>query len=244
MRRFLYFLPGVPGCNAGMLRDRGLLDRFEAPGGKLISHCITPIDDGPVGLGCIVAAGDQPPDRNPEMKWVDCDKFWIAIEGMPPCPGDLEREVGISGHEITLADGCVWRVPLIRRWDAEKFEHVPAVPTSLAPVMKNGKRRYVQKVPARFEAIDALADQIFADFVAEKGSTIDAVCDDAVKFLAVNYRMGPEEAGILELLDAECALRILQLAIDQPTFSAQAADLAMTGLTTPTAQPSEEDLDG
>src|SRR5579864_8840128 len=189
MRRFLYFFPGCPGMNPGMMKERGILDRFtlRAGGSKLIEHTVTGLIDGPNGAaGCIVAAGAMPPSivNRPSsiappapshdqrsttdvQRWLTGPTFSVAIEGDAPGPEDLAREIAIGGYETQLSDGNVWRVPLIRRWNEKLLAHEPNVPCVMAPHLVFGKFQHTRKVRAEYEAIDSLAEWIFHAFVAE-----------------------------------------------------------------------------
>lgn len=223
-RRFLYYFPNLPGMNPGMLRDRGLLDRFTAPGGGLISHGVT----GAVGElagGCIVAAGIEPPAV--PAQWDRGESFWVAIEDLPPRPQDLEREVGLSGYELVLGDGNTWRVPLIHRWNEDRSEHEPNLPTSMG--MIGGKVR--TRIRPEYQAIDVIASRLFTSFVAEETASLEQAMADAVALLAVNYRIGIEEASLLGLFTGELLVDVLATAIDLPKLRESARRDAVRGLT-------------
>jgi hypothetical protein len=239
MRRFLYYFPGVSGMNDTMLRERGAWDRFAGVGDKpTAGYQIMAVRDGPAGSGVIVASGQHEPGYRPvEQQWLEGEKFWVGIEDFNPCPGDLLREVGIEGYDLTLGDGLVWRVPLIRRWDTERLHHVPNTPTVLCPVRgADGKFSYASQVKPRYAAADALAVKIFDSFAAERTLPIDEMLADAAAVLAVNYRIGETECALLGLFDVPTAMHVLGLAIDLPRFRDQAQEMMLTGLV---AQPAE-----
>ena len=230
MRRFLYFLPGVPGANRQMLADRGLADRF-LERGELIEHVVLGVDAGPAGSGCIVAAGPNQPTYAPDrQQWLEGVKFWCAVEDFPPRPQDLAREVGISGYETPLGDGAAWRVPLIRRWDRRRLEHLPNLPQSMRPSVVSGSYKYASHVRPEYAAVNGRAERIMEAFAAEKVIDGDQAFADAAALLAVNYRIGAEECGLLGLMDQEMVVRVLGLAVDAPALRQQAEEFATDGL--------------
>lgn len=231
MRRFLYFFPGVPGVSREMLTSFGVLDRF-GDRGNLIERQTMPIDAGPAGSGCLIAAGTQPPEFAPDrQQWMEGPKFWVGMEtDDAPKPQDLAREVGISGYDTQLGDGNEWRVPLLRRWDMDRMAHVVNLPHALGPVMTNGKRTFASRVRPEFSAVDALGARLLESFVEERTVPMDELFADAAALLAVNYRVGIEECGLLGLFDEAGALRVAIRAIDGPALQAAAQAAAQEGL--------------
>lgn len=240
MRRFLYYIPGQTGCNETMLRRLGLWSRFSRPA---IEYQVMMTPDGPAGGGVIVAPGPDDPRYAPnEQRWIPAciptspdlpppegwiAPYWVGIEKLNPCPEDLVREVGIGGYDLALDDGCVWRVPLIRRWDREQMAHCSNLPRSLMP--KNG--RFVQEIRPEYQEADGLAEKIFASFVAGRTVGIDEWYPDAAGLLAVNYRLGMEEVGLLGLFaEPSTGLRVTGLSIDVDAITAQASEVAVAGL--------------
>lgn len=232
MRRFLYFLPGATGANPETLAKAGLLDRFAAPGGEFMEHVIAYTDAGPAGSGVFVAAGPNPPQYSPDrQRWIEGPTFWAGIEDvdLPPRPEDLQRVIGRAGCEVQAADGSIWRAPMILRFDETTLRHVPNVPTYFAPVCRDGKFDFDQTVDPKYRGVYDLAGRLFQDFAAETAVSLDRLFRDAVQLLAVNYRIGMEEAGLLGLLDVETADAILRVSFDCPTFQKIAHELLHTG---------------
>lgn len=221
MRRFLYFLP-TPGANPQMLAARGLLDRFTV-GGRLIEHSVTPATEC-MGSGCIVAAGTNPPTT--AQRWVEGEKFHVGVEDLAPRPEDLERPVGIDGYGVLLADGNIWRVPLVHKWDAAELRHVPGVPSAMTLI--GGRVQY--QIRAEYQVVDAIASRLFAAFIEEKTVPMAQLMQDAAALLAVNYRLGVEECGLLGLFDSTNILEVIQAAIDIKALQEQARGLSMEGL--------------
>ncbi len=232
MNRFTYFLPGAPGCNTEMLSARGLLARFSAPGG-ILEHAISPWREGPAGHGVALAVTCEPVIYQPETQlWMDCGRYWLGCDNnAKPGPIDLEREIGYSGHELQLLDGNDWRVPLLRRWNAEKMQHESSLPKVLRPCKGEGGRYAIKPcVALQHEPLDALAESIWQAFLTEMKWQTELLFSTAVQLLAENYRIATEEAGLLGLLDESNALRVLGLSIDTPGLEAGADNLASHGL--------------
>ena len=246
MRRFLYFIPGHSGASAKTLKLFDLLDRFSAGqsvGGTLIEHCVTAVTDFPKapGHGCIVCAGSQPPALSDVEgpRWADAGKFFVAVEDLPPRPQDLERELGIAGPEIVLADGQSWRVPLVRRWDPARLEHASSLPRMLKPTFGEGRTSFAPQVKPEFAAIDALADRIFKTFCEGGTIPVDSACDDVLALLRLNYRISAAEAGLIGLLNEEICGQVLAAAIDLASVQAQAVQWCSEGVHA--AEPAIED---
>ena len=245
MGRFLYYFPGVCGMNPRMLGKFGCLDRFTASGGKLIAHGVTAVNDGPAAMGCIVAAGAEPPravsgwqrsevsGQRSEISGQDLrtptSDFWVALEdpAQPPGPDDLERDVGLAGYRQVLGDGNAWRVPLVHRWDAASERHVPAVPSSLQ--ICGGK--IGRRIRPEYAAVDAIAARTFEAFYLGKSFPAEALFADAAALLAVNYRLGMPEINLLGLIQDETALiHLLAASIDCPALERAAAEADCQGL--------------
>lgn len=232
MPRFLYYLP-LPGVNRQLLTERGLLDRFQGEGGRMLEYVVASCNHGPDGkMGCVFGLGASHPAYDSKaQRWAQGPGFWVGVEDAPPMPEDLVREVGIEGPEIRLADGNAWRVPRIHRWDVDLSQHVPNLPKAIVPVPSApGEYRCETRVKAEYAKVDEIARRTFAGFVEERSVTIESMFADAVAILAVNYRLGMEEAGLLGLLDTETAQTILEAAIDLPTMQACAHAKSQEGL--------------
>ena len=266
MRRFLYYIPNVGGANAQMLSDRGLLGRFsQGIGRETVEHSVTASIEGPKErgdknpprVGCLVAAGLRPAKFEPDrQRWIPLlstshqqpatsnHSFpYVGVEDIaqPPRPADLERESGVAGYDLKLADGNVWRVPLVRRWDAQQLEHVAALPEAITGEAAGGRYRFVTRVRPEFAEIDAIGESLFSAFNTRATTTIEDLFDLASRLLAVNYRLGPEEAMLLGLFTVETAMECLRLAIDTPAMRACGKRIARQGIVPrQTARPRAE----
>jgi len=232
MNRFIYFIPGVPGCNEEMLAARGLLSRLSGPGG-IVQHGITAWRDGPDGNGVAIAVTCEPARYEPETQvWQEGPQFHTGMDANArPTPADVERELGYNGHEVRLLDGNMWRVPLLRRWDDEKREHISALPKVLRSVKDaNGRFGLKLAVAKSHEKIDELAETIWQAFLTKMTWSTDLLFQTAAQLLSQNYRIGIEEIGLLGLLDEPMALAVLGLAIDTPGLESAAAMMAEDGL--------------
>lgn len=228
--RFLYFLPGVPGCNPRMLLQRGLTSRFATAGGALMEHCIVTVPEGPDGRGCIVAQGAQTPAYRPDQQtWEQCEHFWIGVENdARPGPKDLARDIGFDGYHLKLVDGNMWKVPLLRRWIAANCTHVSALPKCLRPIPGKG---IVETVNPKYAEHDAIAERIWQSFLANETVKLETLYADCTALLAMNYRAGIEEVSMLGLLDGEIGLALLSAVIDVPSIQAHSASIEDHGIT-------------
>ena len=227
--RFLYYIPRVAGCNGRKLSDVGLRDRFVNAGGDgFIEHGITPTIEGPEGSGVLVAIGTQPAEYAPSrQQWLQGKAFWVGLEnGFPPSPMDLVRESGFSGYEVRLLDGNNWTVPLLRRWNQDRCEHVSALPKCIRPI--EGRMR--EAVVPRYIQYDSMAERIWNSFVNEDSFTLEQLFANSAELLSANYRIGVEEIGMQGLIDSALALEVQGLAIDVNQLRAHAEAIAFDGL--------------
>ncbi len=233
MNRFLYYLP-LPGANPKMLADRGLLGRFTGPRG-LLEHCVVGTDTGPAGRGCIVALGTQPAEYEPltsltgRQRWLEGPdgQYWVGVDtDAIPSPDELIRQIVVEGPTFELADGQLWRIPRLRLWDAERLAMTSTLPKTLGVVAG----RVVSQVAPGWQAAEALAERTWGRFAAGAPVPIAEVFSDVCELLALNYRIGQEEAAILGILTEEVAVAVLELAIDLPSLRRQAAQMATEGL--------------
>jgi hypothetical protein len=232
MRRFLYFLPGLPGINPAILRERGLWSRFSGPGDRPIEHGVAQVDGG-----CIVAAG--PWAITPATEWLKGERFSVAAETLTPGPGDLEREVGLDGPMLALADGAEWRVPLLRRWDSERQVLAATLPQAMRAVPGGG---VTFETRPEYREVDALAGEVFEAFLAGATMPLDKVLGWAATALAANYRLGVEEVGLMGLFDAPLAVAVLREALDVASLDAYAAHVGGQGVVyrEPVVEPESE----
>ncbi len=251
--RFLYFLPGVGGCSEQMLLKLGLYDRFIGPNGTLGGWVRRACDSGPGGKGgCLISGGQRPPDffADARQTWVESARpdgtvVWIGIENAqtPPGPDDLILPTNIQGPFVTLGDGNLWRVPMVKRWDGEAFEHVLSLPQKIAVRIEGGKRRITHEVIPAFQPLLAIGERVWDSFLNGTPMPLDGVFEDAVTLLAANYRLGAEEVSLLGLLDPESAQEVLRAAVDIRALQEQAHEMAGSNLMDCEQKPDVDAMD-
>jgi hypothetical protein len=229
MGGFLYFIKGLEAVTVDVLSDAGLVSSFKACSGAMMTPCTATIAAGPDGAAGVLFSNDMGPRR--ELRF-DADtqffersqngKFWIGYEKhFAPVPNDLARVAGLLGPEIKLADGNLWRVPLIRRWKNETG-FVSTMPRKLCAVMRDGRNVIEPVTLAHFRALDAMADDIVRAFIAEEVWTLETLWSVCLALIGQNYLIGADEAGLLGLFDRDVCLEILRQAIDVPEMERQA----------------------
>jgi len=171
--------------------------------------------------GVVFSFGTAPLHLGKQPKWEQMpnSKIWIGYDPDQkfPGPSELKREQTFGGHEVKLADGNKWIVPVARaldgttplprrlRWDGSEW-----TPSDVLP-------QYVDL----FDKACALWDGLMAAAVnpeAETGFTFSQECDVAAHALALNYRVGPAEISILGLFDTQSEIEIAKAIVDWPTF--------------------------
>lgn len=227
--RFLYFLHGVSGCSEEMLSKLGLLDRF------LMGSQLGPWVVRTVPNGCMLATGERiPPEAlaGPTVEGGEGPPRWtVGLEDLAfkPTPDDLMRDVGINGYEVTLGDGHAWLCPRLWQWDPIQLKHKVAVPQRYVP--RNG-RISLEPEPLFVPYLEMI-ERMWESCVNGTELQADEVFSNAVKLLALNYRIGPQEAGLLGLLDEHLALRVISSAFDLPMVRAHAEEVSKGGIMQP-----------
>lgn len=232
MGSFLYYIPGAdPGKAANVAAESGLAYAVDGP--------ITPcgVARGPSGESGVVLAltsarGDMRVGYYPD------DQLWRKVPGnahgvyvgidrtRTPTPDSLRRPVQLEGVLVTLADGCKWLVPQARRFAMDDgnacwrcvLPRIVDVDESGAWVLGDVHRanQALWKVAerygdARMRAIDAAgesAGSVEIDYSDEE--LLDAVS----LALAVNYRVGRVEIGLLGILTNSLAVQVMDVVTD------------------------------
>jgi len=227
MPSFLYYLPKARSVSAAAIDAAGLRPFFaEIPAGTWGA-----VEQGPAGWGCIAAPTNDPLSVRvryapAEQAWIEAPGYWVGVErsGLPG-PRDLERPEVVDGHEVKLADGRAWLVPVAR-----SFTGAAGFPRRLA-LGPDG--RWVAAMLPQYAQICARAERIWEAMRHELGLADESepapeeIGDDerinaAVDALAVNYRIGAREASHLGILTTDNVLAILQAFVDWPQLTGDA----------------------
>lgn len=173
------------------------------------------------GAGCIVSVQPQV-DRNLNtphynantQTWRKFGEQWIGWqEDMKPGPESLRRPKQIDGYEVELGDGKIWIAPTVR-----PFHETQATLGCSLPMMLgiDESREHTARVVERFRDIWETTVRIADIFYNGEQYAQFAFFDDAVKCLALNYRIGNAEATILELLNTELVETVCGASVDGP----------------------------
>ncbi len=220
MSGFLYFVPGKKHVDDKVLEEAGIKAIGKAEGLSFIG-----IERGPEGeSGILFLAGPVSSDRKAprigyypaQQTWQSCNhgKFWLGYEtSHRPEPADLVREEMIAGHQVTLADGHDWMVPLAR-----VFPKGTALPQAL--VLGPDGELVTESLP-QFAKLSQDAERVFEWHIGEDVTmNLQEAWDAAIRALAQNYRLDKWEVSMLRLLtDANVTETLLAL-IDGPEIKA------------------------
>lgn len=219
MASFLYFVPEQGAVSPAILERYGLSDRLA--GAAVTSRaCRGP--DGVEGLVIGLAGAAMPgwyPDR---QRWVAVDQYHLGVWlDDPPTARDLARPTMSAGHAVILRDEQRYIVPCVRL--AIGF-------TGLSEVYRfDESGQIAATIEDRHRALWDRACRLFGEMAQAIGlPTEDPVeplsrgerFESAVEALAINYRVGPAEIAARELVDTATIQKILEAAIDLPTFVA------------------------
>lgn len=194
MAGFLYYLPGEkqrPGDER--LRELGLP---YVAGRKLFASDIHQGPDG--GHGWLMAdqgrLGDYAARHMPaEQDWQETpDGWWLGYyKAAPPTPDDLAHDQQLPGYDLTMGDGNVWTLPLVRNVD-EAGEPVCMLPAKL--VRDKATRALVPGPPIeRYRYLWEATEWAWLAMVSE--SDVDDVQAEQTMatIFGANYAVGTEE---------------------------------------------------
>ena len=146
--------------------------------------------------------------------WVGKDNG-AAIE-----PWELARSRTLNGHAITLLDGRRWVCPVARRLvdlPDGTLAWTNALPHKWD--VDEGGRWITGAVLPRYAALWEEGDWIWEYFKSADGqNTVDGqkAGDAAALALGANYRVGPVECGLLDLIDDQTVFEVLGALVDWP----------------------------
>ena len=212
MGAFLYFLPGKNAAHVAALKDAGLGYLFDGSASATTGS----MEPGPGGTrGAVVVVGSPPPVLHvPQgVEWQDCGKYWLGYDPEnPPTPQDLEREELVDGHDVGLADGNLWLVPVARHYDGS---------TPLPrPIKWHPERGFEPgEVAKRHRDLFAGAQQAWDALMGISEDGAFAVGDEYDLLsvaLGTNYRVGPAEIGALAILLTTNRIDVVKAVVDWP----------------------------
>lgn len=236
MGGFLYFIPGGSrSIGLEELAGLGLGYAFE------MQPDVIGVQHGPENLsGVIVGEGR----RFQKFGFYQNEQTWRRIPrpestGNPcwcgffndarPGPADLARARQLHGADLMLGDGQSWRCPIVAVWldQGESAGHAVALPHSRS--IDESGRWAPGAVLAKYAPLLAAAQKFWdayrgAETVETTSGQVLRRFDDqdlyssAALMLSANYRIGPAEASMLELLNDLSAAEIMQTAIDFSTY--------------------------
>ena len=254
MPGFYYYLPGVMKeqltqgelLNRDLLRERGLdevlADVTHTP--KHASLCNISRDSGPdKKSGVLLAIAGKyagapdvvtyRPDLHPwHWKAVgESDKLWIGVltSGLP-MPSDLERLEQIGGAELLDGHGRVWRLPIAR----EPNQHYGALPQSFT---FDAAGEPLPVVLPRWSWLWELSGEIRDAYMGLIDRDLRWMVKAAVRILAVNYRIGPQELSLLHDLGKGVLTQQIAYSIGRAAFGFEVLEEAKKNSTEPTSDP-------
>lgn len=235
MAQFLYYLPSTRAADVaqGGVLLPAALERFglrETLGDVVRAERDASLFElagrGPDGAGGLIlvpraTSGDLPrrlgfyPAEQRWERWEpqrpDQSPVWVGVEhGPPPGPADLQRTETIAGHEVLLADGQRWTVPIYRRpYQGAEFGELPRA------VRWSPDQRLQVVTKPEYQRLWDRGGQIW-DVCLSNQVGDDQIAEWSLEALAVNYRLGRPEISILGLLDSTNWRQVLEATVDVP----------------------------
>lgn len=231
MGGFLYFVP-ADVTRPAELSAYGLDYAFER--GMSIAFC--PCRNGPGGVAGTVVGCDR---GGMIVGYYPSKQTWRKIPGpgdvhagcyqdARPGPAQLLRRDALDGYPVRMLDGNDWLVPTARgliEQDGD-IRYQARLPAAMA-LDEDGQWKPTG-VTQKYAALWSVAERFWDAFTganliktAEGGRAelmLHDLADGVITALATNYRLGPTEAAMLELLDQECCREALKAVIDWPVM--------------------------
>lgn len=234
---FLYYIPAADRTISDAdARGAGLDHAFDADA-RIVKRGVQ--RNGPDGgAGVLVTDNRRVPDEfgavNVEAQtWRRIPKTdtWVGyINAHRPTPAALARKNMLSGHDVRMADGSVWHVPVARA--TEDVDGTPSAYNALphTVTLDDNGRWTVGETDREYADLWAIASRywdMFLGAVGESGDDDTAVAfdfddlhDAAVTALRANYVVSSIEAAMLGLFSSTTARDVLQALIDWPSIDA------------------------
>jgi len=162
-----------------------------------------------VGARCEVAAAAQL--WQPRLDGRAWTGLWLEAR---PGPAELLRAEAVGGHEVELHDGNRWQVPAARAFPEG---------TQLPETLIMGPGGLVRRVTAAYAAIWDDACRVWDSGGELPQAELWRIC---VRALGVNYRLGPDEANLLELVTSANLPAMAAALVDVPAIAAAATAVA------------------
>jgi len=230
MAGLLYYLPGRDQVQLDQLAEHGLAYTCE----RDCTHRAT--DRGPDGGPGMVFADTSHVPFAQLGYWRDKQE-WLKFPGHPsgawvgfgrehrPAPKDLAREEQLPGHEVRLADGQEWLVPVARGFtenDGELRWYIALPQKTTIDAEGNWMQGDVVACYARLWEIATTWWDTFHVETTPEGVTIRfdfaGSNDAAALVLAANYRLAKVEIALLGLFNARSPATVLNALVDWPTM--------------------------
>jgi len=149
-------------------------------------------------------AGSDPSDwkyngsQQTWVPWGDGSAVWIGWQtSSPPQPEDLARRKQLPGHPVTDRAGRQWTVPIARSQHGRS-----GLPADFVRTAGGVETVVSEPYLPLWELSGSVRDWIFDRHVPENQPLWKY--DTALQILAANYRIGPQEANLLQQFD--CSL--------------------------------------
>ena len=231
MAGFLYYIPGKTAdqVTPQLCATLGLYDAFRdvmtdwRPRKNVVVTNVTrgpseTANNGTSGtiLYPVALNGSRPRTAgyNPhQQRWQRAGNVYIGIDTeRPPTPDDLKRPRLTSGYDRELADGQIWHCPVIRQ--PGEFPDNCNLSMTLG-VDADGN--FQQHVVAEQHWAWAISGEIWdVCFDKKKSPSTARVFEICVMVLSLNYRLGPHEASMLQILRTEDVHAVWGSAINRP----------------------------
>lgn len=201
----IYFVADLTSFGRPQLGEVALEHAFPEGVELAIRQCAS----GPSGASGVVVASDAS-----RAAYFPDDQVWREIspafgrrrwcgwwkEQGPPTPASLARATLLDGPIKRLADGQEWQIPRAYKVDGGQLSSM--LPRALAR-QPSGEWVYGDPLP-RYRSLWELCERIYDRSLCgeDRGRPVRLHLDDLAGVLGANYRVGPDECGVLGVFDS------------------------------------------
>ena len=192
------------------------------------------VQRGPEGCRGMLFGSCYGPERTSykpaEQTWrkVPHSTAWVGLwNDQHPTPAMLQRAKVIDGHEVEMANGSRWLVPVARGFDFSGDEPAARVALPTLLDLDDDGEWILGDVLPQFSRLCKIAETVW-DTIAAAGEGAPVVISGSDEFemvaevLSTNYRVSKIECVMLRLLEAGGATttNVLQAVVDWPSMVA------------------------
>lgn len=151
-----------------------------------------------------------------KQEWIDCGSYWLGVwKGKLANPADYIRKDAAHGHQVTLADGQSWLIPVARRV-------IGTPPVESCRMQYVDGKWQIGQPTERMRLLWELACGCWDQILGSDGKSVDIISGTEAAAAAImhNYHLDNVAISALGLLDGVSAVEVMKAMVDWPSIAA------------------------